>query len=88
MGYRASRQASIKCAPYYMLFQQEMRLPIDIEIRPSSDSEDTEDLSEIWRTNDDEDDVNKIVDQVLVTRENVFQAVSDNIKKAQCTQKK
>ncbi len=29
MGYRASRQASIKHSPYFMLFQVEMRLPID-----------------------------------------------------------
>ena len=31
MGYRASKQASIKQSPYYMLFQRQMRLPIDVE---------------------------------------------------------
>ena len=29
MGYRASRQSSTKHSPYFMLFQAEMRLPID-----------------------------------------------------------
>ncbi len=36
MGYRASFQSSIKHSPYFMLFQQEMRLPIDIEIMPGN----------------------------------------------------
>ena len=33
MGYRASIQASTKHSPYYMCFQQHMRLPVDNEIR-------------------------------------------------------
>ena len=40
MGYRASRQASTKHSPYYMLFQQHMRLPIDAEYLPPSDAPD------------------------------------------------
>ena len=32
MGYRALRQASTKHSPYYMLYQQHMKLPIDAEI--------------------------------------------------------
>ena len=31
MGYRASRQASTKKSPFFMLFQQDMKLPIDNE---------------------------------------------------------
>ena len=31
MGYRASREASTNHSPYFMLFQQNMRLPIDAE---------------------------------------------------------
>jgi len=37
MGYRASCQASTKHSPYYMLFQQHMRLPIDAEV-PSNNN--------------------------------------------------
>ena len=29
MGYRASRQASTKLSSYFMIFQQDMQLPID-----------------------------------------------------------
>ena len=36
MGYRASQQASTKQSPYFMMFQQQMRLPIDAEILPES----------------------------------------------------
>lgn len=40
MGYRASRQSSTKHSPYYMLFQQQMRLPVDSEMLTSDiDSE-------------------------------------------------
>jgi len=34
MGYRASRQASTKKSPFFMLFQQDMKLPIDNEVLP------------------------------------------------------
>ena len=39
MGYRASRQASTKFSPYYMLFQTPMRLPMDAEMAQSDDEE-------------------------------------------------
>ena len=39
MGYRASRQASTKQSPYFMLFQKKMRLPIDNELLPSDEEE-------------------------------------------------
>ena len=45
MGYRASQQASTKQSPYYMLFQQQMRLPIDAEILPQPTTDDGEDNS-------------------------------------------
>ncbi len=38
-------------------------------------------------SNDDEESVDKIVEQLLVNRQQVFQTVSDNIKVAQHTQK-
>ena len=40
MGYKASQQASTKQSPYYMLFQQQMRLPIDAEILPQPTTDD------------------------------------------------
>ena len=39
MGYRASRQASTKYSPYFLLFQKEMRLPIDNEIMQNEDTQ-------------------------------------------------
>lgn len=45
MGYRASQQASTKQSPYFMMFQQQMRLPIDAEILPQSSTHDGEDNS-------------------------------------------
>ena len=36
MGYRASSQASTKHSQYHMLFQQDMRLPIDVETMTSA----------------------------------------------------
>ena len=47
MGYRASRQASTKFSPYYMLFQKEMRLPIHNKICPESGSEVPESKDEV-----------------------------------------
>ena len=46
MGYRASRQASTKHSPYFMLHQQNMRLPIDVELQPfdANKSEDSLDI--------------------------------------------
>ena len=47
MGYRASFQSSIKHSPYFMLYQKEMRLPIDNEMLPEfqdSENQSSEDL--------------------------------------------
>ena len=47
MGYRASIQASTKHSPYYMCFQQHMRLPVDNEMCDGDgDSDDDDDKTE------------------------------------------
>ncbi len=68
-----------------MLFQQEMKLSIDSETMSSGNSEDAAEM--LCTSNDDEESVDKIVEQLLVNRQQVFQTVSDNIKVAQHTQK-
>ena len=75
MGYRASKQASIKQSPYYMLFQRQMRLPIDVEVLPPSESESAE------------DNLDEVVDALLVSREKAFRKAQENISKAQKQQK-
>ena len=76
MGYRASRQASTKHSPYYMLFQQHMRLPIDAEILPPSDAPD-----------ENAPDVNTAVRALMKSREKVFKKAESNILSAQKKQK-
>ena len=69
MGYRASKQASIKQSPYYMLFQRQMRLPIDVEIQPQSESAD--------------DNLDEVVHSLIELREKAFRKAQENISKAQ-----
>ena len=77
MGYRASQQASTKQSPYYMLFQQQMMLPIDAEIQPqSSTMHDREDNS-----------LEKTVGALLESRSLGFEKAQANITKAQKQQK-
>lgn len=76
MGYRASRQASTKYSPYYILYQQEMRLPIDVEMVPSS-----------FTHQEDDTNMDEVIETVLKKREEVFDKVDDNISIAQQTQK-
>ena len=76
MGYRASRQASTKHSPYYMLFQQHMRLPIDAEILPPSDAPD-----------ENATDVDTAVRALMKSREKVFKKAESNILSAQKKQK-
>ena len=77
MGYRASRQASTKHSPYFLLFHQQMRLPIDSEVLPSSlDQED-----------DDEDDLDQKIQILLDARQKAFKEVEANIEAAQKSQK-
>ena len=54
MGYQASRQSSTKHSPYYMLFQQQMQLPVDSELLTSGsdelgDEENGEGVAEVIR---------------------------------------
>ena len=76
MGYRASRQASTKYSPYFLLFQKEMRLLIDNEIIPNEESH-------IHMEND----LEFSVEALLKTREKLFEATSSSILLAQSEQK-
>ena len=80
MGYRASRQASTKQSPYFMLFQQDMQLPIDNEVLPHDQEvqhPDKEDLCSI----------SVRIDQLLKSREGAFKDAEANIAFAQKKQK-
>lgn len=76
MGYRASKQASTKHSPYYMCFQQVMRLPIDNEVLPSS-QDDVE----------DEEDIDQKIQMLLSSREKSLMEAKINIVNAQEKQK-
>ena len=77
MGYRASRQSSTKFSPYYMMFQQEMRLPIDTEFLPS----------DLDAEKGDAETVDHTIEYLLSTRQTVFQKADSNIASAQKHQK-
>ena len=70
MGYRASKQASTKQSPYYMLYQQCMCLPIDVEIMPTSE-------------HGEEVDQDTVVKNLLESRQKAFKKAETNISKAQ-----
>ena len=74
MGHRASRQASTQYSPYFLLFQKEMRLPIDNEIMQNEESH----LHM-------ESDMSVVIEALLQTREKLF--VGINISLAQREQK-
>lgn len=74
MGYRASRQASTKYSPYFILHQQEMRLPIDVEMMPCLLQQDDKNMDEV-------------IEMIVKKREEVFDKVDDNISIAQKMQK-
>ena len=76
MVYRASQQSSTKQSPYLMMFQQQMRLPIDAEILPQSLTHDGEDNS-----------FEETVGALLESRNQAFQKAQMNITKAQKQQK-
>jgi hypothetical protein len=77
MGYRASFQSSIKHSPYFMLYQKEMRLPIDNEIFPQ--------LEEPGCQSDG--DLDEAIQTLCEKRKQVFEKVAKNIKHAQKRQK-
>ena len=74
MGYWASRQDSTKQSPYYMLFQQQMQLPIDAELLP-------------FNSDGSLDDVDRVVDVVLDSRVASYAAAKTSIETAQKKQK-
>ena len=74
MGYRASKQASTKQSPYFMLYQKHMRLPIDAEMMPNSEQEE-----EIYH--------DAVIRILLDSREKAFKKAETNIAKAQKQQK-
>ena len=74
MGYRASRQASTKHSPYYMLFQQHMRLPIDTEVLSPA-------------TDEGELDLDSAIHSLIESRDRVFKHAENNIVSAQKNQK-
>ena len=76
MGYRASRQASTKHSPYFLLFQQQMRLPIDSEVLPSSCDQES-----------DDEDLDQKIQILLASRKKAFKKVEANINAAQKRQK-
>ena len=71
MGYRASRQASTKHSPYYILFQQHMRLPINNEVLPRDDQQ------------EDEEDLDQKIGYLLALRRKNFKQTESNIVTAQ-----
>ena len=73
MGCRESRQASTKHFPYYMLYQQHMRLPIDTELQMHDGSEDGE----------DDTDSEVIIEKLLQSREKVSYSATHTIDDAQ-----
>ena len=79
MGYQASCQASTKHSPYYMLFQQHMRLPIDAEVLPSSNTPDDDHKDAL--------DMDAAIQALIESRESVFKKAESNISAAQEKQK-
>lgn len=79
MGYRASRQATTKHSPYFMLFQQNMRLPVDCEVMPPADENASEEV--------DCEEVERVISQLMTVREQAFKKVEANITTAQKQQK-
>ena len=77
MGYRASCQASTKHSPYFMLFQQNMRLPIDSEVQSPAAATDEE----------QEVDIDSVIQALIASRDRVFQKAESCITSAQKRQK-
>ena len=72
MAYRSSQQSSTKYSPYFMLFQQRMRLPIDNEIMPIDQLR-----------GDDTTSIDQEIDQLMDVRSKVFKSAELNILSAQ-----
>ena len=74
MGYRASQQASTKYSPYFMLFNQHMRLPLDAELMP-------------FREKEEDIDHDTLMQTLLESRKATFNKAETNIIAAQKKQK-
>ena len=83
MGYRASRQASTKHSPYFLLFHQRMRLPIDNELLPST----CDQKQECDGDDEAEEDLDEKIEILLASREKAFKEAEANIKAAQKNRK-
>ncbi len=79
MSYRASRQASTKFSPYFMLFQKEMRLPIHNDVCPKSLTELDDSTEEVAHS--------ELIKQLLMAREDAFKKAEENILVAQKQQR-
>ena len=66
MGYRASRQSSTKHSPYYMLFQQQMRLPVNSELLAS-------DPGKLADEREDGEGLAEVIRQLLESRQKAFE---------------
>ena len=77
MGYRCSRQETIKRSPYYMLFQKEMYLPIDSEVIPPQN---------LYSLNS-ENEFQEVIQVLLESRGKLFDKTSLNISESQREQK-
>lgn len=75
MGYRASCQASTKHSPYYILFQQHMRLPTNAEVLPSSNTPDDDDKDALH--------MDAAIQALIESWESVFKKAESNISAAQ-----
>ena len=87
MGYRASRQSSTKHSPYYMLFQQQMRLPVDSELLTSDIDSELLTSDEQDYDKEDGEDISEIIEQLLESRQKAFDKAESNIEHAQKKQK-
>ena len=83
MAYRASTQASTKYAPYYLVFQQDMRLPIDAEIMPAMHNH----YDDSSADSPDEGSDETVQQLLLAKRKEVFGTVEKNLQDAQAKQK-
>ncbi len=79
MSYRASRQASTKFSPYFMLFQKEMPLPIHNDVCPKSLTELDDSTEEVAHS--------ELIKQLLMAREDAFEKAEENILVAQKQQR-
>ena len=76
MAYRSSQQSSTTYSPYFMRFQQRMRLPIDSDIMPIDQLR-----------GDDTTSIDQEIDQLMDVRSKVFKSAELNILSAQKSQK-